>query len=351
MKARCTRKEKSKKNAFSIQKHITLKRCVLASIPVYLLCIAVTLFYFTPTTTPAQLVQAMTAYDMQDLVHYVAVQIKIPRILGAMLVGAMLAVGGAVMQGITKNYLASPDVVGVDSGAALGLAIAMAFGGGMSSYVNNIIWSMGGAAIATVVIFCISSRIRGNESGVKLLLAGSAIGMLFSGMASSINIVSGAGKAINMWNNSGLMGMKWLGIGVLMLGVAGTGIAFLISSRITVLGMGDETAVSLGQNVKLTKFLGVVCVVFISAAAVCTVGNIGFIGLIVPNMVKMAVGDNYKKVIPISAYFGSGLLLAADVLSRLFNPPAETPIGTVTSIIGIPIFLYLINAKRSRGNL
>ena len=343
--------ENGRRAPVSLRNFVSLRGCILASIPIYVICIAVTLFYFTPTTSLEELFAALTSYDKTDLIHYVVVEIKIPRILGGIIVGGILAVGGATMQGITKNYLSSPDVVGVDSGASLGLAISMAITGGMTSYANNILWSMVGAAVSTVIIFTISSRIRGRESGVKLLLAGSAIGMLFSGLAMSINIMSGMGKAINLWNSSGLMGMKWLGIGVLMLGVLGAAIALVIAPRITILGMGDEMAISLGQNVKLTKLLGVISVVFISSATVCTVGNIGFIGLIVPNMVKMAVGDNYRKILPISAYFGSMLLLFSDVVSRLVNPPSEAPIGTITSIIGIPVFLYLINAKQVKGSL
>ena len=339
------------KERIGIRRFITLRGCILASIPVYFICIAITLFHFTPTTTLREFFEAIVSYERTDLIHYVVVEIKIPRILGSILVGGMLAIGGATMQGITKNYLASPDVVGVDSGASLGLAISMAVTAGMTSYVNNILWSMVGAAVSTVIIFTISSRIRGKESGVKLLLAGNAIGMLFSGLAMSINIMSGMGKSINLWNTSGLMGMKWLGIGVLMLGVVGSGIAIFISPRITILGMGDETAISLGQNVKMTRLLGVISVVFISASTVCTVGNIGFVGLIIPNMVKMAVGENYRKVLPISAYFGSVLLMFSDVVSRFVNWPSETPIGTITSIIGIPVFLYLINSRHSKGSL
>ena len=338
----------NEKKKISISKFITLKRCVIVSIPIYIMCILINLFYFTPTTTLEEFIGAFTQYDPENLIHYVTMFIKIPRLIGGIIIGALLAVGGATMQGITKNYLASPDIAGIDSGAGLGLSIAMAINGGVSSYTNNIIASMIGATIATVIIFYISSKIRGNESGVKLLLAGSAIGMLFSGISTSINILSETGKSINIWNNSGLVGIRWVGILVLLIGVLGVIISFIIAPKITIMGMGDETAVSLGENIKKTKILGVISVVFISTATVCTVGNIGFIGLVIPNMVKMAVGDDYKKVIPISAYFGSLLLVFSDVASRFFNPPAETPIGTITSIIGIPIFLYLVNSKRSK---
>ena len=341
--------DKTKKINKTTKKIFTLTNVAIMISPLFIIAICMTLFYFTPSSTPSDIWEVITNYNPEDLKSYVLLEIKTPRILGAIIVGALLPVGGAVMQGITKNYLASPDVVGVDNGAGLGLSIAMAVTGGATSYVSNIMFSMVGALISTLIIFYISSRIKGRESGVKLLLAGSAIGMLFSGISSTVNIWSGLGQNINIWSNSGLLGMKWIGILVLMIGVIGAIIGIVISPKITVLGMGDETAVSLGENVKRIKLLGVIAVVFISSATVCTVGNIGFIGLVLPNMVKMSVGEDYRKVIPISAFFGSLLLVVADVVSRLINQPAETPIGTITSIIGIPIFLYLINSRKSKG--
>lgn len=328
-----------------------MRLCFLLALPLAFLCICTTLFYFTPRTTPSEFLSAVFHYNGESLKHYVILTIKIPRILGALLVGSMLAVGGAVMQGITRNYLASPHVVGVDSGAGLGLSIAMALTGGAASYVSNILFSMVGAAIAISIIFYVSSRIRGRESGIKLLLAGSAIGMLFSGASKTIDIASGLGQGINIWNNSGLLGIKWIAILILLLGLFGMILGFSIAGRITILGMGDETAIALGQNVKMTKLLGTLSVVCISAAAACTVGNIGFVGLIVPNMVKMAVGEDYRKVLPISAFFGGILLILADVTSRFVNYPTETPIGTVTAVIGIPVFLYLVNSGQKKGAL
>lgn len=328
----------------------TMKRCMLLSIPVALCCIYLNIFYFTPTTSWTQVQETFTNYDSGNLNHYVVRDIKIPRLLAGYIIGGLLAVGGAVMQGITRNFLASPDVVGISDGANLGLAIAMALSAGTSSYINNMMFSMMGAGVSTSIIFFLSSKIKGREGGIKLLLAGSALGMLFSSAASTINIWSEQGLTIQVWNNSGLLGVRWIGIAVMMIGVFGALLAFAIAGRITVLGMGDDTAIALGQNVKATKLIGVICVVFISAAAVCTVGNIGFVGLIIPNMVRMSVGEDYKKVIPYSAFFGAILLSTADVISRFlrYPNPYETPIGTVTSIIGIPIFLYLVNGKHTK---
>ncbi len=332
-------------------KKISLTTWAILFLGIFLVCAYTTLTYLSPASTLQEVKDSIFNYDPENLIHYVNRTIKFPRIIGALLVGGFLAVGGAVMQGITRNYLASPDVVGVSSGANLGLTIAYTINLGTNTYVTNLTFSMLGAAISTIIIFTLSSRIKGSESGIKLLLAGTALGTLFSAISTAITLWSYTeqGAGIYLWNNSGLLGIRWVGIGVLMFGLVGVIIAFCISGRLTVLGMGDETAISLGQNVKLTKLLGVISVVFIAASTVSVVGNIGFIGLIIPNIVKMSTGEDYRKVIPYSALFGSMLLVIADVVSRLINMPVETPVGLITSVIGIPIFLYLINSKKAKG--
>lgn len=330
---------------------IKLNILLVVFILLFIACAITTLIYLSPASSIEQVWQSIFNYDENDMIHYVNRTIKLPRILGGLLVGGFLAVGGAVMQGITRNYLASPDVVGVSSGANLGLTIAYTISLGTNTYLTNLTFSMIGAAVSTCIIFAISSRIRGRESGVKLLLAGTALGTLFSSVSTAITLWSYTeqGAGIYLWNNSGLLGIRWVGIGVLMVGLVGVIIAFFISGKLTVLGMGEETAISLGQNVKATKLLGVIAVVLISSSTVSVVGNIGFIGLIIPNIVKMGVGEDYKKVIPLSFIFGSMLLMISDVISRLINMPVETPVGVVTSVIGIPIFLYLINSKKAKG--
>ncbi len=338
-------------NKKSFLQRVPLKIWALIFSLLFLVCAYITLTYLSPVSTLQQVFDSIFRYDETDMIHYVNRTIKFPRILGALLVGAFLAVGGAVMQGVTRNYLASPDVVGVSSGANLGLTIAYTISLGANTYVKNLTFSIIGATISTMIIFALSSRIKGREAGIKLLLAGTALGTLFSAISTAITLWSYTeqGAGIYLWNNSGLLGIRWIGIGVLMIGLVGVIIAFIISGRLTVLGMGDETAIGLGQNVKATKMLGIVSVVLISATTVSVIGNIGFIGLIVPNMVKMSTGEDYRKVIPYSALFGSMLLVISDVISRLINMPVETPVGLITSIIGIPIFLFLINSRKAKG--
>ncbi len=325
----------------------------VVSVVVFVLCACITLFYYTPVTTIDGIIAVFNNYDANNLEQYVFLTVKIPRILGALLVGGFLAVGGAVMQGITKNFLASPDVVGISSGANLGLTIATSLSVGTATYFSKVSFSLIGAAIATMIIFTLSSKIKGRESGVKLLLAGTALGTLFGAFSTAITLFTypEQGAGIALWNNSGLLGIRWEGIAVLMIGVVGLIIGLFVSGKLTILAMGDETATSLGENVKAIKLLGVISVVLISSATVSVVGNIGFIGLIIPNIVKMAVGEDYKKVVPLSAIFGSMLLVVSDVVSRYVNMPQETPIGVITSVIGIPVFLYLVNSRKAKGAL
>lgn len=344
--------EKKATNKTFLQR-VPLKIWAVLFSAMFLVCAYITLTYLSPVSTLGQVFDSIFRYDETDMIHYVNRTIKFPRILGALLVGGFLAVGGAVMQGVTRNYLASPDVVGVSSGANLGLTIAYTISLGANTYIKNLTFSIIGATISTIIIFMLSSRIKGRDAGVKLLLAGTALGTLFSSISTAITLWSYTeqGAGIYLWNNSGLLGIRWVGIGVLMIGLVGVIVAFAISGRLTVLGMGDETAIGLGQNVKATKLLGIVSVVLISATTVSVIGNISFIGLIVPNMVKMSTGEDYRKVIPFSALFGSMLLVISDVISRLVNMPVETPVGLITSVIGIPIFLYLINSRKTKGGL
>lgn len=193
-------------------KKITLTVWTMMFLVLFIVCAFITLTYLSPASTLQEVKESILNYDPENLIHYVNVTIKIPRIIGALLVGGFLAVGGAVMQGITRNYLASPDVVGVSSGANLGLTIAYTINLGTNTYATNLAFSMMGAAISTIIIFSLSSRIKGSESGIKLLLAGTALGTLFSSISTAITLWSYTeqGAGIYLWNNSGLLGVRWI---------------------------------------------------------------------------------------------------------------------------------------------
>lgn len=288
-------------------------------------------------------------YDENNVDQYIMRDIRIPRIIGAILGGSLLAVAGAVMQSITRNYLADPSVVGVNAGASLGLTIGFFTLGGNTSYMQNVFFSMCGAGIATVIIFIIAGQIKGKDSKVKLIIVGTALGMLFSAISGVIGFGSALKKDLAMWSSVGVVGMKWIGIEVLLIGVIGLFIAFVYARRFTVLGLGDEMAISLGENVQKIKMMGILAVVLMTAPVISVIGNIGFVGLMLPNIAKMLCGEDYRKIISISAVGGAIFFMYSDIISRLLNYPYETPIASITSVLGIPFMLYLVNSKK--GNI
>lgn len=287
-------------------------------------------------------------YDYRNIQHYIIRDIQIPRVMGAIIVGCFLAVGGSIMQSVTRNYLADPSIVGVNSGATLGLTFGFLIMHGNTSYYENVFFSVMGAMGASLLIFIISPMLKGNDSKIKLLLVGSAISMLLSSIASTIAFRAMLGEQLRMWSDGGLTGIQWGGIGVLAIGAIGVLIGILFAKEFTILSMGDEVATSLGTNVKLVKIIGIIAVSVLSGVVVSVVGGIGFIGFMIPNISKMLCGGDFRKAMPISALMGSAFMLYADIISRTINYPFETPIGSITSVIAIPFFLYLVNSKKAR---
>lgn len=287
-------------------------------------------------------------YDYRNIQHYIIRDIQIPRVIGAIAVGCFLAVGGSIMQSVTRNYLADPSIVGVNSGATLGLTLGYLLMQGNTSYNENVFFSIMGAMGASLFIFILSPMLRGNDSKIKLLLVGSAVSMLLSSIASTIAFRAMLGEQLRMWSDGGLTGIKWGGVGVLALGLVGVLIGLLFAKEFTILSMGDEVAASLGTNVKLVKIVGILAVSVLSGVVVSVVGGIGFIGFMIPNISKMLCGGDFRKAMPVSALMGSAFMLYADIISRTINYPFETPIGSITSVIAIPFFLYLVNSKKAR---
>ena len=287
-------------------------------------------------------------YDYENVQHYIFRDVQLPRVIGAILVGCYLAVGGSVMQSVTRNYLADPSIVGVNAGATLGLTLGFVIMRADSSYFENVAFSIAGALISTLFIFFITPMLKGSDSKLKLLLVGSAISMLISSISSTISLKAKIEQELRLWSGSGLTGVKWMGIAVLSIGLLGVIIAFVFAKEFTVLSMGDEMAIALGQRVNLVKTMGIIAVAVMSGVVVSVVGSIGFIGFMIPNISKMICGDDYRKTMPLAAMMGTVFFLYTDILSRTINYPYETPISSITSVIAIPFFLFLVNSKKVR---
>lgn len=289
---------------------------------------------------------AVFQFDPELTSHQIIQELRLPRALAAALVGAFLAVSGAIMQGMTRNPLASPSIMGITAGSAFMIAIAFAFFPG-TSHVGLMIWSFAGAGLAAAIVFAIGSFAKGGLSPVKLALAGTAVGALLSSISSAIAIRFHVAQDISFWYAGRVAGTKWISIQMIVpIAVIGLIIAFMLARSITVLSLGDDVAKGLGQRTVIVKVIGTLVVLLLTGAAVSVAGAVGFIGLVIPHITRFLVGVDYRWIIPCSAILGGLLLVLADLGARMINPPFETPVGAITAMIGVPFFLYLARSER-----
>lgn len=276
--------------------------------------------------------------------------VRIPRALSASLVGGFLAVAGAIMQGITRNPIAEPSVMGITQGATFMIAVAFVIQRIYHNLViNNIalmFFAFLGASISGLLVYFISSRSARKVDPVKLALAGTALGTLLISLAMGVSMYFNLSQQLSFWVAGGLVSANWNG--VILLTLVG-GIAFIsaliISPKITILSLGEEVAIGLGQKINIVRFIAIVIVICLTGASVSVAGNIVFIGLIIPQICKGIVGSDYKYIIPSSMILGSVLLVYSDILARVINPPYETPIGSLTALLGVPMFIYLVRKE------
>ncbi|GAA0592937.1 iron ABC transporter permease [Virgibacillus siamensis] len=293
--------------------------------------------------------RAVIEFDPENTSHQIIRELRLPRVVGAVLVGAFLAVSGAIMQGMTRNPLASPSIMGVTDGAAFALVITLAFIPGIST-IGMTIASLVGAGIAVGLVFMVGSLSTSGLTPVKLALAGVAIGTLLSSVSSIIALHFNLEKQLGFWLAGGLAGTGWTSIQILLIaGGIGLVIAFAIARSITVLNLGEDVAAGLGQRNIMIKLMGILTVLILTGSAVSVAGAIGFLGLIIPHMTRFIMGTDYRWIIPASAIFGALLLVLSDIGSRLINAPFETPVGAITSLIGVPFFLYLARGNSGGG--
>ncbi|MCC0643613.1 MULTISPECIES: FecCD family ABC transporter permease [unclassified Clostridioides] len=286
--------------------------------------------------------------NMEDGINMRIVKdVRLPRAIAAALVGGFLAVSGAIMQGITRNPIAEPSVIGITQGATFAIAISLVLQQKFPKLIHGsfsiMIFAFIGASISGLFIYFISSKSRGRVNNVKLALAGVALGTLLISLASAISMYFNLSQQLSFWISGGLVGVTWEGIKLLFI-VGGIGfiLSMIMAPRITILSLGEEVAIGLGQKTDIVRFICIVLVILMTGASVSVSGNIIFIGLIVPQIAKGIVGSDYKYIIPSSLVLGAVLLVYTDILSRMINPPYETPVGSITALIGVPIFIYLV---------
>ena len=304
--------------------------------------------YGTKDISLATVWEAIIHFDETNIDHQIIWTGRVPRALAVLMVGAFLAVAGSVMQGITRNYLASPSLMGVNDGSAFVITLAIVFLPGLSNF-EMIVLSMIGSALGASLVLGFGSLIKNGLSPVRLAIIGTVIGTFLSSIATAIAMYFQVSQTVTAWYNTKVqsVGLDMLLVG-LPIGLVGLLLAIFCARAITITSLGEEVAVGLGQKTKAVRLISMFAVVCLTGTAVALVGKIAFVGLIIPHITRMLVGIDYRTIIPCSAVIGAAFLSMCDLISRYVNFPYETPIGVVTSIIGVPFFLYLI---RTRGGV
>lgn len=280
--------------------------------------------------------------------HVVVATLRLPRVLAGLLAGSALAVAGALMQAITNNPLASPGLLGVNAGAAFAVVVAMAlFGGGTSG--AHVWFAFGGAGMAAVVVYALASFGSGGATPLKLVLAGTVLSTFLASLTTAILIFDQITlDDVRLWTAGSLAGR---GMGQIMAIapyiLAGLAAALVFRRHFMTLSLGATVARSVGQNPILWRGLAIVIVVLLSGGAVALAGPIGFVGLVVPHIVRMTVGVDYRWIVPFSAAGGALLVVLADMAGRTFFASQSFPVGVMTALIGAPFFVWL--AQRRAG--
>ncbi|REK77709.1 FecCD family ABC transporter permease [Paenibacillus paeoniae] len=280
--------------------------------------------------------------------HLIIRSVRLPRALIAVVIGGSLAVAGCLMQAISRNALAGPELFGVSNGAAFA-AVAASFWLGSSS-LSLLAWSaLIGAAVAGVSVFFLSYRSGRSISSVRLVLAGASLNLLFASLTQGILILNEQSlDTMRYWLAGSLTGRDIdLFIQVMPYMGVGAAIAFVVSSQLNIFGLGEEVAQGLGQRMAAIRTASIMAVVLLAGSAVALAGPIGFVGLAVPHIARLLVGGNYRWIVPYSAVLGALLLLAADIGARFVLPGQEIPVGVVTAFFGAPMLIYLAARKEN----
>jgi iron complex transport system permease protein len=307
---------------------------------VLLLALLVSLFVGSVSLSPGDLLRSEILW-----------QVRAPRVVLAALVGLLLSLSGVILQGVLRNPLADPYVLGISAGGAIGAAIAIAIGAqfvvlGMSSVpVLAFITSL-----AAVFVVYKLSQVSGKTSPETLILAGVALAAFCAAILSLIIILSGNLQAIYFWLLGSLSAATWSNvITVMPYAVFGAVVAYFYSKELNALLLGEEMAQTLGVDVEKTRLVLIGAASLMTAAAVSVSGLIGFVGLIVPHFIRLLIGPNHRFLVPISALSGMLLMVVTDALSRTVLAPTEVPIGIIMALCGAPFFLYLLRRRRVEG--
>lgn len=323
------------------QRSIPFVYKLIAALVVFAAMFIVACSFGAADTTIKDVWQALTSNVKNDATLMLR-EIRFPRGVAAVFVGAALAVSGAIMQGLTRNPLAEPGLLGLTAGANAALALTIAFIPS-TNYFGITIACFIGAAVGTIMVFGIGALKKGGFSPLRIVLAGAAVSAFLYGVAEGVGIYFKISKNVSMWTAGGMIGTTWGQLQIIVpFIVTGILISLIFSRQLTILSLNEEVAVGLGQKTTQIKTILFIVIILLAGASVALVGNMTFIGLMIPHIVRAMVGTDYRYIIPMSAVIGATFMLFADTLGRTINAPFETPVTAIVVTIGLPFFLIII---------
>lgn len=271
---------------------------------------------------------------------------RLPRAVCTALVGGFLAISGAMMQGVTRNPIAEPSLMGISQGATLAVA-CMFTSPTLYGFMGNTFAAFVGAIISGSLVLLFSIQNARNMNISRLLLAGTALSTFFISIATVLALLTNRSQSLAFWVAGGFRAANWNSVWLLLVvGSVCTVLAFLLAPRINIVSLGEDVAIGLGENPMKVRIYTLIVIIPLCAISVAVAGNVAFVGLIVPHIVRRIVGQDYRYGIPLSFLAGATLLVWSDVAARLVNQPYETPIGLFTSLIGVPFFLWMVRKER-----
>jgi iron complex transport system permease protein len=280
------------------------------------------------------------------MTHQILATLRAPRAYAGLLIGASLAVAGLLMQGLTRNPLASPSILGINSGAACFMALA-AIGMPVISELNPILNAVIGASLSGGGVMILGGFFSARSHPLRLVLAGIAITALLIGLTrAALILADDMAYSVLHWLTGSLSTVddeQWQILWPPV--VIGLVLAISMARNLNLLALGEEVAVGLGSNIRLTRSICSVTIVLLAGASVAIAGPIGFVGLLIPHLVRPMVGHNYHVLIPVSAMAGAALVSWSDALSRAIAFPTETPVGVITALLGTPCFVLIATRK------
>jgi len=321
---------------------------LVLGVAILFLCLLLNLTLGAADINPMTVWRSLTTFD-GSTEHLIIQTVRLPRVLIALVVGAALAVAGALMQGLSRNALADPGILGISAGASLAVVATTSLIGNASMQVYAWV-AFGGAAAAAIAVYTLGSMGRRGVSPLKLVLAGAVLSYLLAAFTTGLLILNQRTlDEVRFWLAGSVAGRDLsILMNVLPYVAVGLLLAFGLGKPMTTLALGEDVAQGLGLRTGWIRGLVAIAVVLLAGSAVALAGPIGFVGLVVPHLVRFWVGVDYRWILPYAAIWGAVLLSLSDLAARLVIRPQELPVGIMTALVGAPFFIYLARSKVKR---